>query len=56
MISRTAMTYSCATLVDKENIAQWIVDYANIALLSLRLEGEETLKFRYVCRPPCDKV
>ena len=24
--------------------------------LSLRLEGEETLKCRYFCRPPCAKV
>ena len=25
-------------------------------LLSLRLEKEETLKYRCVCRPPCGKV
>ena len=26
------------------------------ALLSLRLEGEETLKYRCVCRPPFRKL
>ena len=27
-----------------------------MSLLSLRLEREEALKYRYVCRPPCEKV
>ena len=30
--------------------------YMNIKLLSLRLEGVETLKYCCVCRPPCGKV
>ena len=27
-----------------------------VTLMSLRLKGEETLKWRCVCRPPCEKV
>ena len=30
--------------------------FADVSKMSLRLEGEETLKYRCVCRPPCGKV
>ena len=29
---------------------------ANEVTLSLRIQGEETLKYRCACRPPCGKV
>ena len=38
----------------RQNIPQ--PKYKDVILLSLRLEGEETIKYRCVCRPPCGKV
>ena len=35
---------------------KYIKSESRKSYLSLRLEGEETLKYRHVCRPPCGKV
>ena len=37
-------------------LAELITTLNVIVFLSLRLKGEETLKYRIVCRPPCKKV
>ena len=45
-----------AIAVDRDESQKYDKWMSIFALLSLWLEGEERLKYRCVCRPPCGKV
>ena len=50
------LLYFCNYLLLVKYVLRNFVKKTLRALLSMRLEGEETLKYRCVCRLPCGKV